>query len=110
MAPWGAAPEWADHGSGAARDVGLWRPELQQGSSYRSLGDAALPSYDFPDSDQSIVVRAAKSHSRDAAPVLTAPQAFVQLWNSSGHSMAVPCTLWEPRCPGGYRALGHVVP
>ncbi|KAJ8042166.1 Natterin-3 [Holothuria leucospilota] len=88
---------WNDGGSGADRDVAIWRSKGSS-NSY-SLGDIAVgggrPARGF-------VVKAL----RDDA--LRSPDDFRKIWDDSGSGADWDGAFYQPLCPHGYRTLGHV--
>lgn len=89
---------WDDGGSGADRDFSSWRAREPRG--YFSLGDVAVPTHSAP--RFSILVRPLKDDA------LKAPTGYRQRWTDAGSGADDDVAFYEPICPPGYRALGHV--
>ena len=89
---------WNDAGSGADRDLSLWRARVPQG--YFSLGDVAVPTHSAP--RFSVLVRPLKDDA------LKAPTGYRQRWTDAGSGADKDVAFYEPICPPGYRVLGYV--
>ncbi len=91
---------WNDARSGAHKDVSIWRPARP--SAYYSLGDVAWASHGQPTFSTLIV----KAWSDEAA--LAGPTDFHLVWKDTGSGARWDVSFWQPVCPPGYRALGHL--
>ena len=89
---------WNDAGSGANKDFSSWRAQIPDG--YYSLGDYGVANHRAPH-----FVTLVKAVKEDA---LRAPLSFRQRWNDRGSGANKDVTFYEPICPTGYRALGHI--
>jgi hypothetical protein len=88
---------WYDRGSGANRDFSCWRPKGPAGTY--SLGDMPQSNYKRP---HGLVARELEEGA------LTPPRYYRQRWNDRGSGANWDGAFWEPICPNGYVALGHV--
>ena len=89
---------WNDADSGANRDFSSWRAEIPDG--YYSLGDYGVATHRAPH-----FITLVKAVKEDA---LRAPLYFSQRWNDRGSGANKDVAFYEPVCPSGYRALGHI--
>ncbi len=91
---------WNDSGSGAAKDVGIWRPnELPPG--YYSLGDIAVGQRGEP-SQPALV-----AFANDPA-ALAPPESYSEIWTDRKSGANADVTFWRPIAPSGYTCLGDV--
>jgi len=88
---------WNDRGSGAYKDVAVWRSK-GPADTY-SLGDIAVGG---GKPERGFVVKALKDDA------LRAPYDYRQVWNDRGSGAYWDGAFYQPLCPSGYRALGHV--
>jgi hypothetical protein len=93
------SPLWDDTGTGALRDVSVWRPSPPDG--FWSVGDVAVAGHGAP-VDGTLVVR-----SEDPA-ALAAPVAYELIWSSAGARGEADVALYNPVAPVGYACLGTV--
>ena len=89
---------WNDAGSGANRDFSSWRAQIPDG--YSSLGDYGVATHGAPH-----FITLVKAVKEDA---LRAPLSFRWRWSDRGSGANRDVTFYEPICPTGYRALGHI--
>lgn len=92
---------WTSINSGSSQDVSIWRPVPPNG--YYSLGDIAVPGFQGP--WQALVF------TDNNSGALVRPEGFQRVWKDSGSRSSNPLkrlSLWEPRPPAGYVAVGHV--
>ncbi|CAI7855451.1 unnamed protein product, partial [Closterium sp. NIES-53] len=78
--------------------VSIWRPILRPG--YVSVGDVATPGYDQP--VRSTIYR--DIGAGNFAP----PLGFDLVWRDTDSGARTPVTIWVPRAPEGYVAVGCV--
>ncbi|GJP54206.1 hypothetical protein CLOM_g13301 [Closterium sp. NIES-68] len=78
--------------------VSIWRPIRPPG--YVSLGDVATPGYDQP-------VRSTIYLDMGAGK-FAAPLGFDLVWRDTDSGARTPVTIWAPRAPEGYVAVGCV--
>ena len=91
---------WTDSGSGADRDVSLWRPyDLQSG--YFPLGDVAVASHGKPPTP-ALTVTALE------ADALAPPASFSEIWNDRGSGADRDVRVVKMNPPSGYICLGNV--
>eukprot|EP00918_Siedleckia_nematoides_P062106 GHVU01135478.1.p1 GENE.GHVU01135478.1~~GHVU01135478.1.p1 ORF type:complete len:585 (+),score=34.59 GHVU01135478.1:41-1795(+) len=88
---------WYDRGSGARRDFSCWRPKGPAGTF--SLGDMPQSNYNRP---RGLVARELEEGA------LRPPSYYRQRWTDRGSGANWDGAFWEPICPNGYVALGHV--
>ena len=91
---------WDDGGSGAYKDVSIWRPISYQAGFY-PLGDTAVATHSKP-SVISITVKELKPGS------LIAPTGFQEMWNDRGSGARGNVRILRMTAPFGYSCLGHV--
>lgn len=90
---------WDDDGSGANEDVSFWRPTPEFG--FHAVGDHAKRGYDGPSVGIMVV--------REIQPgILAVPTGYSLIWTDEGSGADDDGSLWQPNCPPGYSALGHV--
>ena len=89
---------WNDAGSAANKDFSSWSAEIPDG--YYSLGDYGVANRRTPH-----FVTLVKAVKEDA---LRAPLYFRQRWNDRGSGANKDVAFYEPICPLGYCALGHI--
>jgi len=92
---------WNDAGSGAKRDVSIWRVETRPG--FFSLGDIAVSSHTRPS-----LAFLFQLTDPDDTSSLRSPTGYSRVWSDRGSGAKQDVSIWIPYCPGGYRALGHV--
>ena len=90
---------WNDKGSGADRDVAIWRPLPPSG--YYLLGDVATSSYSQP-SRGALVVRDLEGDA------LARPIGFQTVWMDSGSGAHNDVKIMKIVPPQGYICLGDV--
>ncbi|CAI6011354.1 unnamed protein product [Closterium sp. NIES-65] len=78
--------------------VSIWRPILRPG--YVSVGDVATPGYDQP-------VRSTV-YLDTGAGKFAPPLGFDLVWRDTDSGACTPVTIWAPRAPEGYVAVGCV--
>ncbi|KAG0568137.1 hypothetical protein KC19_7G189300 [Ceratodon purpureus] len=91
---WDKEAPWGENSG-----VSIWRPVPPSG--YVSVGDVMLSSYDSPD----LVMVYHDDHDGKFAP----PEGFDLVWRDAEQSAKEPVTIWRPRAPQGYVALGCVI-
>jgi hypothetical protein len=87
-----------DRGSGADKDVSVWRPITPDG--YVSLGDFATSGYHYPTTSSPVV--------RYNACLMTAPIGYMKVWDDSGSGGQENGSFWSPIPPTGFYCLGDV--
>ena len=90
---------WTDRGSGADRDISIYRP-VNVPSEYRSLGDVAVPAPEYPG-----IAFIGKKIKNDA---FQDPLHFYPIWNDRGSGADWDVTFYRPVCSDGYVPLGDV--
>lgn len=95
-------PTWIDKGSGATRDVGIWKPRPPAG--YSCVGDT-LGGYAGTSGS---VLLVAVDQAGPGAPPLAGATYATQIWNDSGSGADEDGSLWLPSGPKGYVALGSI--
>jgi hypothetical protein len=95
---------YSDAGSGAHRDVTIWRPQPQS-TDYHVVGDYAQGNYGAP-VGPSVIVKAIDDDPD--RPLLKPPIAFNQVWNDKGSGGDHDGSIWYPVPPDGYVSLGFV--
>ncbi len=93
---------WSDAGSGAHRDVSIYRPEPSDG--WFILGHYAHGDYDKP-TGIATVVREVGTSER---PLLVPPVHFHRVWKDEGSGGDHNGAIWYPQPPDGYVSLGYV--
>ena len=96
----GYTPIWSDKGSGADKDVSIWRP-VKDMNGYFPLGDTATPSHHKPNA-MSVTVKALV---RDA---LAPPTGSEEIWNDQGSGANEDVRIMKLNPRSGYTCLGHV--
>lgn len=91
---WDKSAPWNENSK-----VSIWRPIPPSG--YVSVGDVVQSSYDSPD----LVMVYRDDHDGK----FVTPQGFELVWRDAEHSAREPITIWRPRPPLGYVALGCVI-
>jgi hypothetical protein len=91
-----------DRGSGADRDVSVWRPNVAKYPGYYSLGDVAVPFYG-PHNMQALLVSTGSGSN-----VLAPPVDYTLVWNDKGSGGDSDGSFWKPIAPAGYTCLGTV--
>ena len=91
---------WKDKGSGAVRDVSIWRAESRDG--YYPLGDIAVGTHSKPRIGFLLKSRDVKNDS------IRAPVSYSKIWNDRGSGADKHVQLWRVNCPAGYVSLGNV--
>ena len=91
---------WSDSGSGADKDVSIWRP-LEIESGYFPLGDVATSSHNKPNIP-------ALSVSAVVSDALAAPTGFTEIWNDRGSGANRDVRVMKMNPPSGYTCLGYV--
>jgi hypothetical protein len=89
-----------DRGSGADRDVSVWRPNLAYYKGHLSLGNVAVSYYGAP-TVQTLV-------AQGEGDVLATPIDYTQEWNDRGSSGDSDGSFWKPIPRAGYTCLGTV--
>ncbi|XP_075470036.1 uncharacterized protein LOC142502662 isoform X1 [Ascaphus truei] len=85
---------WNDRGSGAKRDVSIWRAD-----HCCSLGHVAVDNYMKP---FGVFVKEVKPGS------LAKPTSFTAVWTDKGSGADKDVSIWRPVCPIHYISLGYV--
>jgi hypothetical protein len=91
---------WSDSGSGADKDVSIWRP-LELESGYFPLGDIATPSHSKPNVPALFV-------SAVVSDALVPPASFTEIWNDRGSGANRDVRVMRMNPPRGYICLGYV--
>lgn len=91
-------PIWTDKGSGADRDVSIWRAKAPSG--YYSVGDIVVGSYVQP-------ARGFLLKPNDSS-IVSSPTSYLEIWSDKGSGADQNVKLWRPLCNGGYVPLGEV--
>jgi len=99
---------WSDKGSGAVRDISIWRPNLGfvswDNSLWFSLGDVAGIGYYPPTQVPMIRVREPLVWTDYFKPATS----YVPLWNDGGSGADIDGTFFTPICPPGFTRLGDI--
>jgi len=92
---------YADHGTGADMDLGMWRPSAQW-SPYLLYyaGDGCMPNYD--NADYTTFLMSIGSDSQ----AVQLPTGMAFDWNDQGTGGDTDGGFYTPTCPDGYVALG----
>ena len=90
-----------DSGTGATKDLSVWRPHADEAQGYYSLGDVGMPSHGVAPLSAYVV----KDVYRRG--LLQYPQSYTLLWTSEGTS-GRKGSLWQPVPVDGYTCLGVV--
>lgn len=91
---------WSDSGSGAHKDVSIWRP-LDIQSGFFPLGDVATSTHNKPN-------RPALTASAVVSDALAPPTGFTEIWNDRGSGAKRDVRVMRMNPPRGYTCLGHV--
>ena len=91
---------WNDGGSGAHKDVSIWRIDEQE-AGFFPLGDVATGTHDKP-SSVSMTVKAV------TAGALAAPISYTEIWIDAGSGADNDGSVYKLNPPAGYKCLGHV--
>ena len=91
---------WDDGGSGASRDVSIWRPVDHQ-SGFYPLGDVAVASHGQPQA-------VALTVTHLAPDALAPPASFTEIWRDSGSGARSDVKILRMNPRAGYTCLGHV--
>jgi hypothetical protein len=104
---------WDNRRNSESKPVSFWRPtpspDLLPG--YFPLGDCVDPGVDNINGKRIVaVVREASVPSDDPmkGKALSAPIDFDLIWKNTGDTTSSECSIWRPRAPSGYWAVGHV--
>lgn len=91
---------WDDSGSGASRDISIWRPvDLESG--FFPLGDTAKTSHDKP-------IGSSLTVSAVVDDALARPADFIEVWNDRGSGADDDVRILRMDPPSGYTCLGYV--
>jgi len=90
---------WSDKGSGADKDVSIWR-SVNHKSDYHSVGDVAVNSHSMP-----TIAYSLKASNTDD---LKSPVDFSKIWSDTGSGADKHVQLWKVHCPPTFVALGDV--
>lgn len=90
---------WTDRMTGAYKGISVWRSRGKTGTY--SLGDIAYPAT-TQEPVRGFVVKALKEDA------LKAPVDFRQIYKDVGTGGQWDGAFYQPICPAGYRAIGHV--
>jgi hypothetical protein len=90
---------WKDKGSGADRDVSFWRPTPPAG--WHRVGHHAKSGYSYP-TDSVMIVKERTSGT------LAKPTGYTLIWKDAGSGADRDASVWRPKCPDSYKALGDV--
>lgn len=90
---------WNDKGSGADKDVSIWRA-VNSNSAYHSVGDIAVNSHNNPN----IAFLMKPSNTEDVRK----PVDFNEIWNDGGSGADKDVKIWRVVCPATFVALGNV--
>jgi len=96
---------WDDAGSGADRDVSVWRPKVPAG--YFSLGDVVLSSHMADDRDSKLYTLVIRP-KRGKEYLLKRPNGTKELWTDAGSGAHRDLKISSLNCPPGYNALGVI--
>lgn len=89
-----------DSGTGADRDVSIWRPTNAE-YGYYPLGDAAVASHSAPTTSSMMV--------KELTPgALNSPVSFTEIWNDRGSGGRHDVRILRMNPPHGYVCLGNV--
>ncbi len=101
-------PLWSDKGSGAHKDVGLWRPSTTSDelSPFFSLGDVAVGHHD--NINRSKIVPVVSDVNKVNGTALRAPLDYQLVWHDKGTGALGNLSIWRPLPPQGYVAMGLV--
>lgn len=87
-----------DRGSGADRDLSVWRPRIQEG--YVRFADVAQPNHSAP--------TVAAVIAQDSPEYLQPPVSFEKIWDGRGSNSFSHLSFWRPIPPEGFLCLGDV--
>jgi VPS62-like protein len=93
-----------DRGSGSDMDGSFYRP-YPTDASFCILGDYAQGNYNSP-IGTSVIVKAINDDPK--SPLLKAPNDYSQIWNDQGSGGDYDGSIWYPKAPDGYLAIGFV--
>ena len=91
---------WSDSGSGANKDISIWRP-LDIESGYFPLGDVATSTYNKPNTPALTV-------SALVSGALARPTGFTEIWNDRESDANRDVRVMKMNPPSGYTCLGYV--
>lgn len=94
---------WSDRGSGGDNDGSFWRPRLDNPKDCISLGDYIQSGYDEPRELRQIC------NARKGKGVWWEyPEDFDFVWSDRCSGAKTDGSIWMPRCPVGFTAVGFV--
>lgn len=96
---------WDDKGTGAEKDVSIWRPLVPSG--YFSLGDVVLSNHMADDRDKKLYTLAIRP-KQGKEHLLAKPIGVTELWNDAGTGAEKDIRINKLNCPPGFNALGVI--
>jgi Vacuolar protein sorting-associated protein 62 len=101
-------PLWSDKGSGAHKDVGLWRPSTASDalSPFFSLGDIAVDHH--RNINQNKIVAVVSDANKVDGTALRPPLDYQLVWHDESTGALRNLSIWRPLPPQGYVAMGLV--
>ena len=97
-------PLWNTENDRGGADCSMWRPTPEDGSFF-TVGDLVQPGYGGPTS-AAIIVKAINDNGTN--PLLRAPVNYERVWHDHGSGAKLFGSIWRPKPPDGYVALGYV--
>ncbi|PTU68936.1 DUF946 domain-containing protein [Chromobacterium haemolyticum] len=97
-------PLYTDKGSGADKDVSIWRANPPSPSQFL-IGDHAQNNYNKP-TEAIQVVQVEKDDP--SSPLLAPPLDYTLIWTDQGSGADMDGSIWMPSAPDGYVAIGAV--
>lgn len=100
---------WTDAGSGAALDIGIWRPKTPRG--WVRVGDVAINSIskNCPNIP-GLLIEWDDAHPTgdEKGPFLARPVKYELIWTDKGSGAHMDGSFWYPVPPNGYVTLGFI--
>lgn len=100
---------WTDAGSGAALDIGIWRPKTPKG--WVRVGDVAINSTSKSCPNiPGLLIEWDDAHPTgdEKGPFLARPVKYELIWNDKGSGAHMDGSFWYPVPPNGYVTLGFI--
>ena len=91
---------WDDGGSGASKDVSIWRP-IDFQSGYYPVGDVAVSSHSKPEVP-ALTVKALESGT------LKKPYDFTRIWTDAGSGAYDDVAVYRMNPYSGYTCIGDI--
>lgn len=100
---------WNDKGSGSVVDVAIWRPNPPD--NFFCLGDHAESGVNhivYSTPSDTVIVLEDISTQKDKGRALASPEGFERIWVDRGSGADRDVSIWRPKAPNGYVALGYM--